>query len=110
MAPFAARRLRSCQYLTGPDEAGRNGTGSRSDSARVTPWRVRPMTTLRCTARSYPAKRDLSRPPSPLHMPGLSGWRVWTCRLQAARKGLRGGCRALFPEAGAATKAAAGHR
>jgi hypothetical protein len=53
MAAFTARRLRSCQYRTGPDEAGRNGTASLlDDSGRL--FRARLKTPLPGIPRSYP--------------------------------------------------------
>jgi hypothetical protein len=57
MAAFAARRLRSCQYRTGPDEAGRNGRASLLDGSRRL-LRARP-TTLPSIPRRYPGQQKL---------------------------------------------------
>ena len=42
MSPFTVRRTRSCQYRTGPDEAGRNGPASRDGNARFQALRNAP--------------------------------------------------------------------
>ena len=54
IAPLTASRTWSCQYRTGPDEAGRSGTASREDHTRFRCCRVGPMTPLPSIRLSYP--------------------------------------------------------
>ena len=53
-AGLAARRPRSCQYRTGPDEAGCNGAWSRDHHGPGPPRRACPITTLRWISPRYP--------------------------------------------------------
>ena len=58
MAAFAARRLRSCQYLTGPEEAGLKGDTSHRNGPRSL-FRTRRATPISDIARSYPEQHKL---------------------------------------------------
>ena len=58
MAALTARRVRSCQYRTGPDEAGRNGRVSLLDGPRRL-FRARPKTPLPSIPSGYPGQQEL---------------------------------------------------
>jgi hypothetical protein len=72
--PLTASRTWSCQYRTGPDEAGRSGTASREDHTRFRCCPVGPVTPLPSIRPGYPetGASHLGKGPVPLTSRGAT--------------------------------------